>query len=199
MSFKEYLIAFWRNEDGFFGIGMGPTKAENTAAGELNSSSGFATGLGEKDLSASSDFMRGILSGDPAKISQVLAPQINSLKTSVANDTKTAEMIGDRSGGKTAATAASADKVHGDIADMVAKLTGTAATSLASTGDSLLGKGMAGNEASFTESQALHKEQMAKFNDLIDSIAATISGIAAMPGVSTGAARGLNAGAGMLG
>ena len=42
---------------------------------------GFATQTGEGNITAGSDFMRAITSGDSSKISQALAPEISSAKT----------------------------------------------------------------------------------------------------------------------
>ena len=57
---------------------------------------------------------------------------------------------------------------------------------------------MSGNIAGFDEASKLQQQKLAKFNDIISSIASTIAGIAGMPGVSAGAAQGLNAAAGAI-
>lgn len=157
---------------------MGPSAAENSQYGSLTSASGFATQLGEGDLSASSAFMNSILSGDPSKISSVLAPQISALKTSVQQDQKTGAMTGNRAGGTNAATVASADKVHSDITNATADLTGKAATTLGSEGSGLLSTGIAGNEAGFSEAHTIQQQNLAKINDIISSIGKT-AGVAA--------------------
>lgn len=105
-----------------FGIGYGPSQNEKTQYGELSNASGFATNLGEKDLTASSDFMNAILSGDATKQAQVLAPEISAAKTSAAQDRKTGAEFGTRSGGTTAANNAATDKVHSDITDLLGNL-----------------------------------------------------------------------------
>jgi hypothetical protein len=127
--------------------------------------------MGEGDIAASSNFMNEILSGDPTKVSQVLAPQISALKTSTQQDQKTRSMNGDRSGGTAAANAASTDKVHSDIANLVAQLTGSSASSLGSMGTSLLGAGMAGDQAAFGEASTLQKQKEAQLNDIFKSAA----------------------------
>lgn len=175
-----------------FGIGMGPSSGEMSQYGSLTSSSGFATGMGESDLSASSKFMQSILSGDPTKIASVLAPQISALKTSVQQDQKTADMFGNRGGGTNAATASDADKVHADITNATAGLTGQAASTLASQGGGLLSAGIAGNEAGFSEAQTIQQQHLAKINDIINSSIA----VAAAPFTGGASLSGLNSGGG---
>ena len=177
---------------------MGVSGDQYAQHGALEQSSGFATGLGEGDLTASSKFMQGILSGDATKISSVLSPLISSAKTSAQQTQKTGTEMGTRSGGTTASNIASTDKVHSDITSAIAGLTGTAATTLGSEGAGLLSAGMAGDQVGFDQAGAIQKQKLAKFNDIISSIASTIAGIAGMPGVSAGAAQGLNAAAGAI-
>lgn len=160
-----------------FGIDEGPSKQQNSQYGDLTSASGFATGLGESDLTASSNFMQAILSGDPTKISQVLAPQISAEKTSAQQQNKTAAEFGTRSGGTAASTAATNDKVHSDITNLVASLTGGAASSLASTGSSLLSTGISGDATGFGEATQLQKQRASKIGDIFSSGAGLASGI----------------------
>jgi len=178
-----------------FGIGIGPTGDELAQHGSLESSAGFATNLGEKDLTASSDFMRGILSGDASKVTSLLSPQISAVKTSAQQNTKTMAENGTRGGGTGAATAKANDTAHSDIVNLIASITGTAASSLGSTGSGLLSAGMAGNEAGFNQAGDIHAEKMAQFNDLMSGIGKTAGAIAAMPGMPKGLSQGLNAGA----
>jgi hypothetical protein len=141
-----------------FGIGMGPSGHEIRDTAQLNQSSQFATGLGEKDILASSDFMSSILSGDSAKISQALAPQIGAAKERAQEGTKAAAEFGGRSGGTAASTSATNDKVHSDITDLIGKLTESSASGLGSMGQNLFGKGMAGTEAVFDMDKIMHDQ-----------------------------------------
>ena len=102
----------------------------------------WSTGLGEKNLTASSNFFNSILSGDATKQSQVLAPEINAAKTSANQDIKTTSEMGTRSGGTAASNAATKDKIHGYIANLLGSLTGSAATILGSMGESSLNTGL---------------------------------------------------------
>jgi len=166
-----------------FGVDMGPSAQENSQYGNLNSASGFATNLGESDLSASSDFMKSILSGNASQVTQALAPQISAAKVSNQQNNKTAAEFGTRSGGTAATTAASNDKTHADITNLIGSLTGGAASSLASSGSSLLSTGVAGDEAGFGEANTLQKQRASQFDDIFSSaasIAAPLLG--AIPG-----------------
>ncbi len=154
-----------------FGIGVGPSGQEETQYGNLTSASGFATGQGEGDISASDQFMRAILSGDATKTSQALAPQIGAAKKSAQQDIATRTQMGSRSGGNAAANASTGDKVHSDITSMIGQLTGGAASELGSRGSSLLGMGMSGDQAAFGEAKTLQAQNLAKINDIISSIA----------------------------
>lgn len=175
-----------------FGIDSGPSKQEKTQYGELSSASGFATGMGESNLTSSSNFMKAILSGDATKISQALAPQISALKSSVSQDQKTSAMQGNRSGGTTAGNLASSDKVHGDITNMTGQLTGSSASSLASTGSNLLSTGMSGNEAAFGEAKTMQDQNSSKWNDIIDSIGKSAGSIAGMMSPTSKVGKGLS-------
>ena len=64
MGFGTYLMDIF-----------GPTKAEKSAMDALNSSSGVAVQQGEGDTTAASKWYQDILSGDPTKQAQAIAPQ----------------------------------------------------------------------------------------------------------------------------
>lgn len=156
---------------------MGPSAQENQNYGDLSNATGFATNLGEKDLQKSSDFMGSILSGDPTKIATVLAPQIGTATTSANQQNKTLAEFGNRGGGTAATTAATNDKLHASITDMIASMTGTAASSLGSQGSGLLNSGMSGYQNLFADANTLQKQRAAKINDIFSSSAAVAAGV----------------------
>ena len=173
-----------------FGIDMGPSGQEKTQFGNLTSASGFATGEGEGDISASDQFMRAILSGDATKTSQALAPQIGAAKKSAQQDIATRTQMGSRSGGNAAANASTTDKIHSDITSMIGELTGGAASTLSSTGQGLLDTGISGSATAFGEAKTMQDQRAAQINDLISSIASTAGGFLSggfAPGASVGA------------
>jgi hypothetical protein len=166
-----------------FGIDMGPSQGEQSNYGSLVSSAGAATQLGESDLDASSKFMQAILSGDASKISQALAPQISSAKTSAQQTNKTNAEMGTRSGGTAASTTAANDKVHSDITNLIGGLTGSSASSLGSEGSGLLSEGMSGNANAFGEAQTMQQQRASKWNDLFGNVAGIAGGVVAgLPG-----------------
>jgi hypothetical protein len=198
MNLKSLLIDLWRNEDGFFGVDMGVSDQQKSNYGNLTNAAGFATNLGEKDLGASSKFMTDILSGDVGKITQALAPQIGAAKSSAQQQNKQNAEFGTRSGGTAASTAATNDKVHSDITNLIGQLTGGAASSLSSVGDSLLGKGMKGDEVGYDIAKDMQQQKEAKFNDIISSSAAVaaapFTGGASLTGLVSGGNSGMSGG-----
>ncbi len=186
-----------------FGIDMGVSGDQSAQHGSLEQSSGFATGLGENDLTASSKFMQGILSGDSSKITSLLAPQIGALKTSAQQTAKTTAENGTRSGGTAATAAAANDKVHSDITNLVAGITGNAASTLGSEGSNLLSTGMAGTQAGFDQATKLQQQKLAKFNDIVNSTAAVaaapFTGGASLTGLTSNGGSGMGGGFSMPG
>jgi hypothetical protein len=166
-----------------FGIDVGPSGQETANYNALFGTSGFATGAGESDITSSDAFLKAILSGNNAQIMQLLAPQINGIKTSAQNQKLKNSQFGSRSGGVVASNNALDDSTRSDISGLVGNLTGTAASSLGSQGAGLLGMGMSGNETGFGEADTMQKQRSAQWNDLFNSIASVASaGVGAIPG-----------------
>lgn len=182
-----------------FGIDMGPSGQQNSQYNNLTAASGFATGLGEGDLTASSTYMRDILSGDPTKVARALAPQISAIQGRTQQAKDTTAQFSPRSGGTAATVANLGTQARSDITNLTGAETGKAASDLSATGTNLLNTGISGDEAGFSEASQLQQQRLAQFNDIISSIQSTLGGIAGLPGVGTGAAQGLNSVAGMMG
>jgi hypothetical protein len=121
----------------------GQNSVLNSNIGQAGQQAGFDTGEGEGDISAGDAFLKSILSGDATKQAQALAPQISAAKTSAAQTNKTAAEMGTRGGGTGAATAATDDKTHAMITNLLGQLTGSAATALPSIGTNLTSQGTA--------------------------------------------------------
>ncbi len=146
---------------GFFSaLFGGQNSVLNSDIGKMGQIGGFATDTGEKNISAGSDFMRALTSGDASKISQVLAPAISAAKTSNQQTQKTNAEMGTRSGGTAATNAASSDKLHSDITNLTGSLTGNAASNLLSSGTSLLGQGAAATQGEADLSQIRYQNWM---------------------------------------
>lgn len=153
-----------------FGVGMGPNSQEKQQYNTTNATSGFATGVGEGDLTASSAFLRDILSGDPTKIGTALAPQVSAAVTQAQQAKKTNSEFGTRSGGTTAANANADAATRTNYLNLAGGMTSGAASALASEGSSLLSTGLSGTEAAFDESKTMHDQNAAKWDDLFNSI-----------------------------
>ena len=138
----------------------GQNKSLSTDMGTTNQVAGFSTGMGEKNLTAGSNFENAILSGDSSKQSQALAPEISAAKTSNSQTQKTNTEMGTRSGGTAATNAASSDKLHSDITNLIGSLTGGAASSLMSSGGSLLGTGLQATQ----QNEQYSQQQMANWS-----------------------------------
>jgi len=195
---------------GFFSaLFGGQNKNLNTDIGATGQIAGFATGLGESNVTAGSDFMKSILSGDSSKISQALAPTISAAKTSAQQQNKTNSIFGTRSGGTAAEAASTDDRTHATITDLIGNLTGSSASNLLSSGSSLLSQG----ESAYGDNAKLSQQQMENWSNSIlgKSITGAVSaaesagigaGVGALPGgggAGAGAASALGIGGGGFG
>ena len=163
---------------GFFGIGMGPSTQEKQQYGQLTADAGWATGQGESDIAQSSKFMSDILSGDPTRTAQALAPQISGMQQRAEQQKDTIAQTGNRSGGHTAKVASIDAGTRGEVTNLVGGLTTHAADSLGAMGSDLFGKGMAGTETAFGEAKTMHDQNMSRIGDLVSSISKTVMGAA---------------------
>jgi len=167
---KRWLVYLWTNEDGFFGIGQGPTSEEKGLLRGLTSTSGFATGEGMGDIKLADNFWKSILSGDPNKISKVLGPQTSAINKQAQQQKKTLSEFGNRGGGTNAASQEAGDSVRKSYDSMVSDLTGKAAGALGASGSSLLGQGIGANEGAFGEANVIQSQHAAQLNDIFKSI-----------------------------
>jgi len=143
----------------------------------------FSTGIGEKDTSAASQYENDILSGDPTKESEALAPEISAAKKRSEEAKKGRSEFGNRSGGATSANAATDAGVNTDILNMEGGLKTGAAGALAQTGQSNLQ-----NATSNLQSQ----EQMSQ--QQMQNYANSILGKGITEAVGTAESAGLDAG-----
>lgn len=162
-----------------FGIGEGPSSQEKGQFNLLNSTSQFATGLGQGNLTLSSEFFRNLLT-DPMK---ALAPEISAGQEQVQQQAKTNAEFGNRGGGTNASTQAAAAQNRANIINLMGSMQSGAAGQLASTGSNLLSQGMQGAEAGFGEAKTMQEQSAQSLNDLLGGIISTAGGIiAGLPG-----------------
>lgn len=163
---------------------MGPSSQENGQYNLLNSSSQFATGLGQNNLTQSSEFFSNLLN-NPMK---ALAPEVSAGQKQVQQQAKTNAEFGNRGGGTNASTQAAASGERGNIINLMGQTQTGAASSLASSGSSLLSAGMGGEEAGFGEAKTIQGQKASQWSDLISSIGSVAGGVVAgMPGSPGGA------------
>jgi hypothetical protein len=106
---------------------------------QLNQIGGFETGIGEQGTTAAMNYDLGILSGDPTKTAQTLAPEIRTQQEGEQQAKNQLAEFGNRSGG-TAAKAASLDSAgRGNIISLLGGLQSSAATNAGSLGTQDLG------------------------------------------------------------
>lgn len=171
-----------------FGLGQGITGEQKDSYQGIYGNAGYASNLGQNLLNQGTDFMSSILSGDPTKVSQVLAPQITGIKDRAQQQKNQIAEFGNRSGGMNSAASGIDTDVNRQITDLVGTLTGNAATNLEGVGSNLLSQGSQGFDNSFLAASQMQKQNASKWNDIIGSIAGVGSGVlGALPGSQGGA------------
>lgn len=114
---------------------------------------GNLTAQGQSYTNQAGNFWGSILSGDASKQAQALAPEISAAKTSAAQTNKTNALFGGRSGGTAASAAATDDKTHATITNLIGSLTNSSASGLANLGTSLTNTGLGAIDSSAELSQ----------------------------------------------
>lgn len=122
----------------FSGLFGGSNPTLNSQLGTLGGIAGNTSSQGVSDVSSASKFFQSILSGD----TKSLAPQIGGIQKQGQQQKQTLSQFGNRSGGTNASAQTIDDKTKSSINDMIASLTGGAASSLGSLGTSLIGQGL---------------------------------------------------------
>lgn len=159
------------NEDGFFGIGQGPSKQEKQQYSALGDLASFATSQGEGDISTADNFWKSILSGDPTKIAQVLGPQTSAINKQGQEQKKTASEFHNRGGGTNAFEQTSDASTRTTYDSMISDLVGKGASALGASGAGLLSAGVSAHDAAFSAANTIQQQHSAQMNDLFKSIA----------------------------
>ena len=97
---------------------------------------------GQSNENAGSKLWKDIVSGDATKTMQAIGPEASAEKTSAANSNKTTAMFGNRGGGTGASTAATTDKVHSDLTNLIGSLTNSSASNLVNLGENQVTTGL---------------------------------------------------------
>ena len=153
----------------FTGASPGTTAAEGTASGIA----GFGTGVGEGDINAASGFYNTLLSGNQSEEAKLLAPEIQNIQQQGQQAADTTAQFADRSGGTNAANQQNMDKQRATVNNLIAQLTGNAASGLASLGTTTLGEGLTANAQQADTAEQLLKNQQ---DSLLGNIFGTAGG-----------------------
>ena len=96
-----------------------PARRKRVSSASLGN---FESGVGQKGTNASLGYDLGILSGDPSKIAQTLAPEISAQNQQVEQGKLTTSEFGNRSGGNNAAAQHMDDQARGNIINLIGGL-----------------------------------------------------------------------------
>ena len=141
----------------------GQNSTLNKDINQTGQAAGFASSLGQQDLSSASAFNNALLSGDQSAIGKLLAPQLGSIAKRGQQQQQSLGMFGNRSGGVNAAVQNIGDSTRASTNDFISGLTGNAANANASMGSSLLSTGIAG----FGQQAGLSQNRMQNWQDSI--------------------------------
>lgn len=147
----------------FGGSSPGLTQSENTSADLTN----FGTGVGTSDVNTASDFWKTILSGDQQAIGKLLAPQISDIQKRGNEQIQTESQFGNRSGGTNASNQQNIDTQRQQVEQMIAGLTGQAASQVGSLGEFGINTALSGNEQRANEAEQLLQNQQ---NSLLGNV-----------------------------
>jgi hypothetical protein len=155
---------------GLFGVGGSAAKTDRkqqlTSWGDLQQLFNFGSKTGKQQtteggsgLSDSLNYFKSLMSGNPTKMSQVLAPQISTIQGQAAQTRSTASAFGNRSGGTNATTQATENAATQSIQQLFELLGPDAAKEVATigAGEEGLGQGLlnlAGNSEATVGGQA---------------------------------------------
>jgi hypothetical protein len=160
---------------GIFDLAQGdPTQGEQKKFGSMGD---YQTGVGEGLTTAGAGFNEDILSGDPTKISQALAPEISFGQGQVEQQRLHDANFGTRSGGTAASTANAEGANRGNIINLVGGLQKSTAESSLSHGGNLMDSASSniGNEAQLAEQR--RQQQVGDVNGIASSVASIATGL----------------------
>jgi hypothetical protein len=146
--------------------------------------------MGQGNITNSSNFFNSLLSGNSKDQAKVLAPQIKTMQDQGQQQLNTTSQFGNRSGGTNASNQKNMDTTRGNISSSISSLTGGAANSLMSSGQSLLGTSL----DAYQQQEQMSQDQMKNWqNSILGNSISTGVGAAeafATGGLSTLSAKG---------
>lgn len=149
---------------GFFsGLFGGSNSTLNKNIPAFESSAGFSTGVGEGDVTAASKWYNDILSGDPTKMAEAIAPETSAIQGQTQQQKNQTAQFSPRSGGTAAAIAGLDANSRAQIIKLLGGLQGGAASGDASLGTTE--QGIALNNR--TAGDAASQQQLKNWQDSI--------------------------------
>lgn len=131
----------------------GQNKVLNSDINQSGAISGYDTGVGEGLTSAGAQFQEGILSGDPTKEAEALAPETAAAQQQKQQQKDTLAQFGPRSGGTAAFTAGLDANTRGQLIKMLGGLKSSTAGEAVGEGTNLTGQALSANAQQADESQ----------------------------------------------
>lgn len=141
----------------------GQNKTLDSDIHQMGNLASFLNNTGTADTATASNFDRTLLSGDSTAIAKLLAPHIAGIQQRQMQQRLQLANFGNRSGGTTAASIKAGDDTTGSINDLIAKLTGGAASEIGELGTKLLSQG----QSAVTEQAKLSQQQMENWRNSI--------------------------------
>jgi hypothetical protein len=159
---------------GIFGLVEGdPTEKEEHQLGGLGS---YETGTGEGLTTAGAAEEEDILSGDPTKTAQALAPELSSGQTQVEQQAKQNAEFGNRGGGTNASTQAAESGERGNIINLVGGLQSGTAGAAVGQGSGLLGQASSNINSEAGLARAQQQAEQADVGGIVQGAAQIASG-----------------------
>jgi hypothetical protein len=144
---------------GFFsGLFGGSNKTLDQNIPAFQQAAGFATGIGENDVTNASKWYNDILSGDPTKMAAAVAPQTSAIQGQTQQDKNQAAQFSPRSGGTASWMAGLDANTRAQIIKLLGGLQSGAAGSL--TGIGMGEQGLALSEREAADQAAIEKHKM---------------------------------------
>jgi hypothetical protein len=144
---------------GFFSSlfgGQNKTLDQNIPA--FQQAAGFDTGEGTKDVTAASKWYNDILSGDPTKMAEAVAPETSAIQGEAQQKKDELAQFSPRSGGTTAAVAGMDANTRAQIIKLLGGLQSTAASGDASLGTTE--QNLALNNRAQADQAAIEKQKL---------------------------------------
>ena len=164
------------------GIFTGSNPGLHKAQENLGSLAGYSSNTGETGTNAAMDYNLGLLSGDPTKVAQTLAPEIKTLGEQAQQNKNTVAQFGNRGGGMNSVMAGLDDATRAKLISLIGSLRQGAAQNLGQLGTANLQLGQSGNmDAAKIAQQELENQQGSLLSGILNK--GISGGLGLVPGL----------------